>query len=299
MDCPDCVHLARNSGFCFGVKRAIQIAQDSARERNRIFTLGPLIHNPQMVARLKESGIQPIDDVTQIGAGETVIIRSHGVTRETLEYMKIHGIRYIDATCPYVSKTQQDGRLLSNEGYTVLIIGNREHPEVIALKSYVDGENFVVISPDDFPKKKFGKLGIISQTTQPLDKLKEIVHHAIPRCEELRVFNTICNATLIRQNSTRKLAARSDLMIVIGGRNSSNTKMLAHISSEIVETHHIETASEIDRSWLERKKRIGITAGASTPDWLILDVYNQIIKYTGDRERMVENVEDIPGSKEE
>ncbi|HPT72285.1 MAG TPA: 4-hydroxy-3-methylbut-2-enyl diphosphate reductase, partial [Candidatus Cloacimonadota bacterium] len=225
------IRLAKNSGFCFGVKRAIHLALTAAEGNNSIVTLGPLIHNPQMVEKLKEKGIEVIESPDEIGKRKA-IIRSHGIPLSEKEFLEEAGHILIDATCPYVAKLQQIGRQLSEEGYPVLILGNSEHPEVIALRSYIMGTAYVVSEAKDFANHGGEKIGVISQTTQSIEKLRELVILLPERYKEVRVFNTICNATEIRQESTRMLAQDSDIMIVIGGKNSSNTKMLARISSE-------------------------------------------------------------------
>ena len=293
------VRLARNSGFCFGVKRAINMAMKSAPVSDNIVTLGPIIHNPQMVEKLKSHGIDYVDSADQIPSGATVIIRSHGVTRQTMEELRSRDLRIIDATCPYVSKTFHHAEELKKQGFAVMILGDAKHPEVIALKSYVNGDAEIVASASEFPERTYRRLGIVSQTTQSVEKFQELVCRAIPCCDEIHLIKTICNATNIRQDSTLQLAKKSDLMIVIGGRNSSNTKMLARISGRCAETHHIETAQEINPAWFAEKKHIGITAGASTPDWIIIDVYNVIKENIGARDLKAMNVEDIPGYKEE
>ncbi|MBN1326446.1 MAG: 4-hydroxy-3-methylbut-2-enyl diphosphate reductase [Candidatus Cloacimonetes bacterium] len=292
------IRIAKNSGFCFGVKRAIKIALEAAEENHEINTLGPIIHNPQMVEKLEEKGIKSIDDIKLV-RGKPVIIRSHGVEKSILEKLRQNGTEIINATCPYVSKTQQYAAKLSKDGYQVIIMGNQDHPEVIALKSYVEGEAIIVSDEKDLPDKKLSRVGIISQTTRNIKDLQNLVNVLLPRCSEMLVINTICNATMIRQNSTLKLAKESDVMIVIGGKNSSNTKMLAKISENFVETFHIETASELNADWFRNKTKIGITAGASTPDWIIVEVYNKILECKGNIADKVTRIEDIPGFKEE
>ena len=287
------VRIAKNSGFCFGVKRAIKIALESAEENHEIVTMGPLIHNPQMVEKLKEKRIISVDNISGI-KGRPTIIRSHGVGKKILEQLEKDGIEVINATCPYVSKTQEYAKKLSEENYQVIIMGDKDHPEVKALCSYVEGEFTIVANAKELPDKTFQKVGIISQTTRKFEDFQELVRAIVPKCHELRVINTICNATSIRQNSTLKLAKESDLMIVIGGKNSSNTKMLAKISENFVETYHIETKYEIDKMWFKDKKNIGITAGASTPDWIIVEVYNKIIEYMGNINNKISEVKDIP-----
>lgn len=292
------VKIAENSGFCFGVKRAIKIALEAAQGNHEIVTLGPIIHNPQMVEKLTSEGIERVNEFSEI-QGRPTIIRSHGVKKEILEELIANNIEIINATCPYVSKTQEYAKELSEQGYLVVIMGDKNHPEVIALSSYIEGECLIVTGAEDIPKKKYQKVGIISQTTRKIDDLQKLVSTFIPKCHEMRVMNTICNATSIRQESTLELAKKSDLMIVVGGRNSSNTKMLAKISEDFVETFHIETACEIDKKWFKDKENIGLTAGASTPDWVIMEVYNKIIECMGNINQKVEKIKDIPGFKEE
>jgi (E)-4-hydroxy-3-methyl-but-2-enyl pyrophosphate reductase len=291
------VKIARNSGFCFGVKRAIKIALEATQKENDIVTLGPIIHNPQMVRKLENKGVHKVEDITDIN-GRSTIIRSHGVKKEIMERLNREGIEVINATCPYVSKTQQVAKELHEKGFQVIIMGDKDHPEVIALRSYVDGDVIIVNKARQLLDQKFKKVGIISQTTKQIEDLEEIVKVLISRSDELYVVNTICNATTVRQSSTVDLAKESDLMIVIGGKNSSNTKMLAKICRKFVETYHIETESEIDSKWFNGMENIGITAGASTPDWIIVEVYNKINKCMGDT-LQVDNIDDIPDFKEE
>lgn len=292
------IKLAKNSGFCFGVKRAIHMAVESAKKHEQIVTLGPIIHNPQAVKKLQDQGINSVESLDEI-AGRTTIIRSHGVKKETLHTLDDMGVTVINATCPYVSKTQDYARQLSAEGYQLVIMGDRNHPEVQAMESYADGHVIIIGSPEDIPTRKFAKIGLICQTTRSMEELTKLTPALLPLCNELRVMNTICNATSIRQRSTSLLAQESDLMIVVGGKNSSNTKMLANISRKYIETLHIETAEELDAGMFKEVKRVGITAGASTPDWIIINVYNKISEYMGNVGASVAKVEDIPGFKEE
>ncbi|HHE39214.1 MAG TPA: 4-hydroxy-3-methylbut-2-enyl diphosphate reductase [Candidatus Cloacimonetes bacterium] len=291
------VKIAKNSGFCFGVKRAINIALEAAQKHKKTVTLGPIIHNPQMVEKLNEKGILSVNDHSEI-KGRATIIRSHGVEKNILEKLKNDDIEIINATCPYVSKTQEFAKQLGEEGYQVIILGDKDHPEVIALKSYTDGNAIIVSNANELPKQISKKVGVISQTTRNIEDLQELVRALVPRCNDLKVINTICNATAIRQEATLKLAKESDVMIVIGGKNSSNTKMLAKISAKIIETYHIEIADEIDEKWFKGKCNIGLTAGASTPDWIIVEVYNKIIECLENDQNLAACIDDIPGFKE-
>ncbi|MDY6915733.1 MAG: 4-hydroxy-3-methylbut-2-enyl diphosphate reductase [Candidatus Cloacimonadota bacterium] len=292
------VRIAKNSGFCFGVKRAIKIALATGKKYSNVITLGPIIHNPQMVEKLRKNGIDYVENIAEIKRRPT-IIRSHGVTKDILGKLKEKNIEIIDATCPYVSKTHNYAKELNEKGYQIIIMGDKNHPEVIALRSYVEGEAIIASHPSELPAKKFSKVAIISQTTRNVEDLQKMVSYLIPKSAELLVVNTICNATIIRQKSTLKLAKKSDLMIVIGGKNSSNTKMLAKISANFIETYHIEMEDELNEKWFKNKSEIGITAGASTPDWVILGVYNKILKYLGKKKQQVDKIEKIPGFKEE
>ena len=292
------IRLAKNSGFCFGVKRAIRIAQDEADKRHeKLVTIGPIIHNPQVVKRLEEIGVYAIDDINEIDAAPA-IIRSHGIAKEAKKMLADRGVEVIDATCPYVEKLQSTGEKLSKEGYFVVVLGNREHPEVLALTSYLTGKYLVVESPDEIVDLKAKKLALISQTTQTYEVFKKLVKKLLDTTFELHIVNTICSATTIRQDSTRHLAQVSNLMIVIGGKMSSNTKMLAKISQEFTDTYHIETSEELLKEWFINKNKIGISAGASTPDDLIIDVYNKVININGSG-KVVNSINEIPVFKEE
>ncbi len=280
--------LAEHSGFCFGVRRAIRIARHAASESKQpIYSLGPLIHNRQEVERLKEKGIHVAKTLRGIKTG-TVIIRSHGIHPELLKKAKSKGLSIVDATCPFVQKVHQIVSFLKKEGYGIIIIGEKNHPEVMALPGvirstkplrYITSSVVKVVEKPSDVKKIHGKrkLGIVSQTTQTIENFNEIVSAILPKASELRIFNTICMETFKRQESAKKLADRVDSMLVVGGYNSANTRRLAEICRKTgTETHHIETAGEIKAVWCRGKKVIGITAGASTPNWIIKSVVKKI-----------------------
>jgi len=271
--------IAKSSGFCFGVKRAINIADRCSKESDGggIYTLGPIIHNPQVVKRLEDSNVFAKSDIGEIDSG-TVIIRSHGVKYEVINEAKAKGLDIVDATCPFVKKAQELVSHLSEEGYTVIVAGEKDHPEVQGLVSYCPTGVLVADSPEalaDMPRKK--KIGIIAQTTLPVERLEDIVSFCLGRAPELKVYNTICNATSIRQKESADLARTVDVMIVVGGRNSANTRRLADICRSIKPaTYHIEVAAELDPLWFDGASRVGVTSGASTPDWVINEVVEAI-----------------------
>lgn len=269
--------VAKTAGFCFGVERAIDIAFKIAREKRKgVYTLGPIIHNPQVVERLKENGIIPLDDIEGKRGVKALIIRTHGIPLRLLERISSTDCEIIDATCPFVKKAQYYAKLLSEEGYQVVILGERNHPEVQSLISYA-GDRSIVVSGEMPLPKLANKVGIIVQTTQPLEALKTVLAGAISQTKEIKVYNTICNSTALRLKETATLARKVDVMFVVGGKNSANTTQLTLLCRSLsVPTYHIETASEIKRDWLKEAEKVGITAGASTPKWIIQEVENRI-----------------------
>ncbi len=272
------ITLAKSAGFCFGVRRATQMAFEAAAEHDAICSLGPVIHSPQVVKGLAEQGVKVVASVDDIPPG-SVIIRSHGVTAAEMARVQEKNLTIVDATCPFVKKAQEYATRLSEEGYTVVIVGEVEHPEVQGIVSYA-GEAVVHVVADARQAAalpRMNKVGILAQTTQLYENLKDIMEVCLTKCQELRVFNTICDATSVRQNEAREIASTVDLMFVIGGHASANTSRLARICREIQpHTWHIETAEEIEPEWFAGVAKVGVTAGASTPRWLIDEVVARI-----------------------
>jgi 4-hydroxy-3-methylbut-2-enyl diphosphate reductase len=270
--------LAKSAGFCFGVRRATQMAFEAAAEHENICSLGPVIHSPQVVKRLAEQGVTEVADVEDIPPG-SVIVRSHGVTLEEMSSIQEKNLTIVDATCPFVKKAQEYAAGLSKEGYTVIIVGEMEHPEVQGIVSYSGNAVVHVVADAEqavaLPRMK--KVGIVAQTTQLYENLKDVMDICLTKSQELRVFNTICDATSVRQNEAREIARSVDLMFVIGGHASANTSRLARICREIQpQTWHIETTEEIQPEWFDGVAKVGVTAGASTPRWLIDEVITRI-----------------------
>jgi 4-hydroxy-3-methylbut-2-en-1-yl diphosphate reductase len=273
--------LAQRAGFCFGVKRAATMAFEAAEEHRQICSLGPIIHSPQLVKKLEEKGVEVVGRVADIHGG-AVIIRSHGVTAGEMQEIIDRGLTVIDTTCPFVKKAQDHAALLGREGYGVVIVGEKDHPEVQGIVSFVgDGEVFVVsdrAQAEHLPRRS--KLGVVAQTTQSFDNLRQVTAICLEKSKELRVFNTICDATLVRQNEAMAIAREVDLMLVIGGRNSANTSRLTSICAEIQpHTHHLETAGQMEASWFAGVASVGVTAGASTPRWLIEEVVEKVAEF--------------------
>jgi len=273
------IRLAESYGFCFGVKRAIEIAEES---KNAI-TFGPLIHNKEEINRLKDNfSVRTAHDMSEIGNEQRVIIRTHGIVKDDLEKLKKSGKEIIDATCPFVTKPQNIVEQMSSEGYKIVIFGDENHPEVKGVKSYSKNGAVITLDTEGLENIAFGsKVAVVSQTTRKVEEFKKIVNYLLERVSEVRVFNTICNATFENQDAAREIAKSSDVVIVIGGKNSSNTKQLLSISKDYCEDSYlVENESELDKSWFDGKKSCGITAGASTPDWIIEKVISKIREIT-------------------
>ncbi len=269
--------LADNAGFCFGVKRAVDTSiEEQLKQNKQIYTLGPLIHNNDVVEFLKENKIYPIDitEVNKLKNGDTIIIRSHGVPEKTIKYLNDLNLNIVDATCPFVTNIQKKVQKYSNLGYEIIILGDKEHPEVVGINGWCN-DNAIIYKDgnlgSDIPKK----VCAVSQTTEKNKNWEKMISQLSVKTKELLAFNTICSATEERQKSVEELAKNVDLMIVIGGKNSSNTTKLFQIANELCsKTIHIENASELNTSFLDSANniKVGITAGASTPDWVIREV---------------------------
>ena len=271
------IKLAENYGFCFGVKRAIKIAE----ENQNAATYGPLIHNSKEIARLdKDFKVGLVEDFTTFEAGDKAIVRTHGIVKDELAALKAKGVDVVDATCPYVTKPQEICQEMSEAGYDVIIFGDEKHPEIKGVKSYATHGATVVTNTEDLKALKLkDKIALVAQTTRKVEEYMAIANYLIPRHKEVRVFNTICNATFENQEAVEKIAKDADVMVVIGGKNSSNTKELFSIAQEnCPDSYHIEDENELEKSWFDGKKFCGLSAGASTPDWIIQNVINTIQK---------------------
>lgn len=261
------IQISDSAGFCWGVERALEVARQAAEEADGpIYTLGPLIHNPGVIAELEDQGIGVLHDPSEANAG-TVILRSHGVPREAREELERRSVTVLDATCRFVKSAQEKAAGLRTMGYLVVILGEREHPEVLALRSYAGADSLVVEKPGDLPPQLPNpRVGVVVQTTQSQERLADLAAHLAPRTKELLIYNTICSATEQRQQAAIAMAQQVDVVIVVGGRNSGNTRRLAELCSEAQgRTYHVESAAEIDPRWFGGAKVVGITAGASTP----------------------------------
>jgi 4-hydroxy-3-methylbut-2-enyl diphosphate reductase len=280
------IKIAEDSGYCFGVKRALKITgeilkKNKGDKKTKVFTLGSIIHNSGVSDELTKKGLISVIDLKKIEPGSIFIIRSHGMSPNLIREIKGKDVKIIDTTCPFVKKAQARAGELSSNGYFVIIIGNKTHPEVMGIKDYVLNENYTVIENEADLERlhEKDKIGIVVQTTQILDRLVQISGKSLKKTKELIVYNTICDTTRNRQNFTEELAKEVDVMIIVGGKNSANTRNLTSISKKInKKTYHIESCREIRPEWFKKVKKVGISGGASTPVEDIIDVKKAIEK---------------------
>ena len=270
---------AASSGACFGVQRALDMTLEAADSGIDVCTLGPLIHNPLVVEDLKARGIGVADGVGDVTTA-AVVIRSHGVVPEVITSLDMAGRRIIDATCPHVMRAQKAAARLARDGYLVIVVGESGHPEVEGISAHAraaGGVCLVVDSADQVPAGVSDPVGIVIQTTQPRAKLDEVVAELTSRGLDPKICDTVCSATVHRQEAASALAAEADVMVVIGGRNSSNTTRLFEICRSVCpRSHHIERADELDASWFEPGFVVGVSAGASTPETQIQEVVDAL-----------------------
>lgn len=266
---------AHYSGFCEGVERAYQIALEQTKTGQPVFMLGNLVHNTQVIEKFKCLGVKTVKNIAEIPAGAkgTLLISAHGVPPQVYEEAKGLGLEIIDTTCAWVKKAQRIAKELNEESRTVIIIGDKGHVEVKGLVGWAGGQAKVIEDIKDIKNINGTKVGIIAQTTQAEEQFKNIVAAIKRKIADVKEFNTICGATSKRQNAAVELAKKVDLILVIGDKMSANTKRLSELCSNTgTETHQIQTVAELNLSWLKGKNKIGITAGASTPDWVIQEV---------------------------
>jgi 4-hydroxy-3-methylbut-2-enyl diphosphate reductase len=274
------VIVAESAGFCFGVRRAVERAEGAAAEASTAVCLGPLIHNPQEVERLQELGLRPVEEA-EVAAGETVVTRSHGTPADQLARLEARG-PVVDTTCPFVKVCQQRAEKMASEGYAVIVVGDPGHPEAESIASFARRgrsapEDAVRVVTDAEQLELGGKkAAVVAQTTAREENLARVVAACLPRFAEVRAFNTICDATARRQREARELARGADLVIVVGGRRSANTRRLVDICAEVRQTRWIEGAEELSPGWIEGCERVAVTAGASTPDRVLSAVVRRL-----------------------
>lgn len=265
------IRLAETAGFCMGVKRAVDMVLALTRDRGdaQVYTYGPLIHNPQTVELLRERGVIPVDSVDSIRDG-IIVIRAHGISPQERARIREKGIEIVDATCPRVASVQAIIKKHAARGHAVIIVGDREHPEVASLLGYAAGRGVVINDAKDVGDlPRYDKVCVVAQTTQDSARYKEITQKISRRFPGAMIFDTICDSTEQRQAEIKEMASEMDGIIIVGGKDSANTRRLAAISRDCgTRTLHVETAEELDDTDLDECSKIGVSAGASTPNWI-------------------------------
>ena len=276
------VTLAKSAGFCFGVKRAVEMVYKEAETGKKVYTLGPIIHNEQVVQDLEQKGVRVIDTPEELSKAEaaTVIIRSHGISADVYHQLEDKKVRIVDATCPFVSKIHRIVEKKYQEGSCIVIVGNANHPEVEGINGWCNGAATVIGSvseAENYSQEPARKLCVVAQTTFNYKKFKDIVDILSKKSYDIDVMNTICNATEERQTEAAAIAGDSDAMIVIGGKHSSNTQKLYEICKNVCpDTHFIQTLDDLDLKQFQSFRSVGITAGASTPNTIIKEVQSYV-----------------------
>lgn len=264
--------LSKKMGFCFGVRKSVDLAKKNIEtSKGKIYMLGPIINNPQVLEYFKKEGVKVVDNLDEIPEKSTVITRAHGVSPSVLHQSLKKKLSISNTTCPYVKKVQEIAAYLNKNGYYIVIFGDKIHPEILSLLDVIHNNAIVVNTISEIREISCQKkIGFISQTTKNIYDFKKLSIALLDKTEELRVFNTICKATTERQRSVLELAKQVDIMIVIGGNKSANTSRLAEIcQNQGVKTYHIETKNQMEYEWFHPEDKVGIASGASTPDWVI------------------------------
>lgn len=274
--------LSKKMGFCFGVKKSIELADNTVmKEKEEVYMLGPIINNPQVIDNYKKQGVVVVKSLDKIPIGKTVITRAHGISPEINKQAKNRKIFIVDTTCPYVKKLQEIAFFLNKNEYYLIIYGDKKHPEILSVLEIVNNNALVVDKISEIYKVGWKKrIGFISQTTKNIYNFKKLSSILLEKTEELRIFNTICNATMERQEGALELSKQVDVVVVVGGRKSANTSRLAEIcKNQGVKTYHIETKKELKYEWFKNNYKVGISSGASTPDYLTNEVIKQLKKW--------------------
>ena len=269
--------LARENGFCFGVKKAVELTEAAAETGKPVHNLGQVVHNPNISQRLAARGVKVIKDPADAESG-IVVIRAHGVPPEVRAKIEERGLECIDATCSLVLRAQRFTKQLADEGYTVVLLGTADHPEVIGLKAFA-GDNYRIVETEDEWKKlpKMKRAGVVSQSTQPPWAFTALVAHVATIAQEMKVYNTVCPVTVKRQHAATELAQQVRTIVVVGGKNSANTRELVNLARmQGREAYHIEGAGEVQPAWLRGQDRVGLIGGCSTPMDTLLEVKERI-----------------------
>ncbi|MGM0483193.1 MAG: 4-hydroxy-3-methylbut-2-enyl diphosphate reductase [Candidatus Krumholzibacteriota bacterium] len=274
------------TGYCFGVKRAMSLLEEGLNRNsgNPVYSAGDIIHNPQAIEQLRSRGVENVKELSDLREGDTFVIRAHGVHPSIIDEVKKKSLKLIDTTCPFVKRSQKYVKILSAENRDIIIIGDRDHPEVKGLSGHAGEKPFIINSLMEAQRlPALSRAGVVIQTTFSARESEAIITELRNRIPDLKVFNTICKATAKRRKATMDIARKVDLMLVVGGKGSSNTKRLHYMCLDNnILSRHIETADEIEESWFTGIKRVGLTTGTSTPDWVLTEVKKKLREISGD-----------------
>ena len=270
------VTLARGSGFCFGVRDAVEMAHESAGEFGNVFMLGDIVHNEHVVHQLDDAGVLVVNDLDKV-EGAPVLFRAHGTSTDVWKNAEEKGLNIIDATCPLVTQIHEEVKQLAEEGRQVFIIGDHGHDEVVGIASQVEGATVLSTPEEAEALRKMKRIGVVSQSTQTIENVQEILNVLVTKAADLRFINTICFPTTRNQNAIKELSSVNDVMIIIGSFTSANTKRLTSISRKINEnTYQVQSADDLENGWFSDIDTVGVSAGASTPDILIQKVISRL-----------------------
>ncbi len=277
------INLAISAGFCFGVKRAINIALKTAKTNKPVFMLGDIVHNEEVVKQIKKAGIKKIDHFS-CGDGKIMLIRAHGCSRNTLQKVKASGYTIIDATCPMVKEIHAIAKKLEDNGFQIIVIGDKSHDEVKGITGQLRTKALVIDKLENIPFNKIksiSRAGIVVQSTQNLDKVQKIIDILRNNIRKVEFHNTICNPTRMKQNEVKIMPLENDVMVIIGSKTSANTKRIYEISKSLnKKSYWINSSNEIKKNWIDKTESVGITAGASTPESTIQEVIRKIRNLT-------------------
>jgi len=283
------ITIAKDAGYCFGVRDAVELAYKSAEENGEVYMLGDIVHNERVVSDLADAGTKVVDDLDKIPDDKPVLFRAHGTETKVWEEALGKGLDIIDATCPLVQEIHDEVRKLSKDGRQIIIIGDHGHDEVLGIMSHAKNA-IVVASPEEAQAlRKVKHAGVVSQSTQSIENVQEIINILMTKVFDLHFINTICFPTKQNQEQIKTLASESDIMVIIGSFTSANSKRLTQLSLEINKnTYQVNSAEDVDPSWFEGAEKVGISAGASTPDYLIDQVYQKIKQLSLELEEVYE-----------
>ena len=271
------ITIAKSSGYCFGVRDAVNLAYDAADKHGEVYMLGDIVHNENVVKDLEEAGAKVVDKLDDIPKDKPVLLRAHGTIQDTWKNAKKKNLNIIDATCPLVHEIHREVKMLEDEGRKIVIIGDHGHDEVMAIADQVKNPTIISTKEEVASLKRTRKIGVVSQSTQMIENVQEIINALMMRIVDIRFINTICFPTKRNHEQIKDLAKTSDLMIIIGSFTSANSKRLTELAKQRNEnTFQVTCASDLEIEWFENVKSVGISAGASTPDYLIKGVENRI-----------------------